>query len=345
MENIRRDDIGLLECLATNAFGNVSRATNIVVKYPPKLTRLTRYHGPIKKLNLRWTSQMSCIAESKELATITWYKDGKKMWHNGKIRIVVVPGPRTNQIRSILKLKPVTLESGGVYTCNATNSVGYDILSTKVEVFWEVLIRRFPSDIISAGVTQKNYTIRCIATGKLAPTVTWLKDNNSILFPQLNYHRSDVKYETAVDSTLRIVRVGLSDFGNWTCRVRNRIAGNFISHDEKTTLLKMSNPPTFVTSYPATSYRVNETDTITMSCRIKSYPKPFVWWQMATGVNIDQRFEFKTTLIFGNDKHSIAENNLTISNVSMSDQGMYTCHGNNTAISINKTSLLHVTDA
>lgn len=89
-------------------------------------------------------------------------------------------------------------------------------------------------------------------------------------------------------------------------------------------------------------YRVNETEKVTLSCRVKSYPKPFVWWDVPAGITADGRFSSQTTTVFQSTEYSIVESNLTITNASKSDYGNFVCYGNNTFTSINKSSELIV---
>ena len=100
--------------------------------------------------------------------------------------------------------------------------------------------------------------------------------------------------------------------------------------------------PTFVLYYPTSSYYVNETESITLRCRIKSFPKPTVWLNIPPGITVDSRFQFQTTVIEDSLEYSIVERSLTISLAKLSDYGNYSCAGNNTIANISINTALIV---
>ena len=100
--------------------------------------------------------------------------------------------------------------------------------------------------------------------------------------------------------------------------------------------------PTFVPEYPALKYYINETESVTLRCRIKSFPKPTVWWEIPLGITVGGRFQYQTTLIEDTPEYSIVERSLTISSAEIIDYGIYTCSGNNTFKNITKDSKLCV---
>lgn len=338
---VDKDDAGVLECFAKNVVGNDSETTNVYVKYPPTLTGKP---DPTEYVNLGASLTLSCVATSNELATIQWYKDNVKVFHGDGIHeITVSSNSPIDQVTSTIKVNPVILDTLGAYTCNATNSLGFEKFTTNVVVYYPATIKSYPPATISASEFQTNYTIQCIAIGNPQPVVTWCKNDTEMTFPQLGYTLTETYHnDTTVSKTLTINMVGLADYGNWTCKAKNTIAGNLIASDDATTLLTISYDPTFVPTFPVMQYRVNETEKVTLSCRVKSYPKPFVWWDVPAGITADGRFSSQTTTVFQSTEYSIVESNLTITNAAKSDYGNFVCYGNNTFTSINKSSELIV---
>lgn len=97
--------------------------------------------------------------------------------------------------------------------------------------------------------------------------------------------------------------------------------------------------PYYLTSYPEANYYVNRTDNITLTCLIKAYPPPNVYWQLPAGVIVDNR---QTTALASSYGGDTVEQTITIVNASTDDRGAYHCYANNSFGLINRTSILTV---
>ena len=82
--------------------------------------------------------------------------------------------------------------------------------------------------------------IQCIVIGKPQPSVTWCIDGIAVDVSNPNYVLTEQNNATAVDSTITINSVVKSDYGNWSCKAENTIAGNLKSSDMKMTLLTIA---------------------------------------------------------------------------------------------------------
>lgn len=95
----------------------------------------------------------------------------------------------------------------------------------------------------------------------------------------------------------------------------------------------------FISSNP---FRVNQTDTVIFICRVKASLKPYVWWELATGVESDSRFSSTETTISDETQFGSVEDRLTIRNIQRKDVGDYLCRTNNTIVTGVRVSRLIV---
>lgn len=102
--------------------------------------------------------------------------------------------------------------------------------------------------------------------------------------------------------------------------------------------LNFLDDPVFVLDYPKVIYYENDTETAVLSCRVKSHPPAtLIVWESPT---TDGRYSVAMNTIEVTSKYSVLEQTLTISPVTATDYGNFTCQATNGVKSINTTSTL-----
>lgn len=124
---------------------------------PPTLTGKP---DPTEYVNLGASLTLSCVATSNELATIQWYKDNVKVFHGDGIHeITVSSNSPIDQVTSTIKVNPVILDTLGAYTCNATNSLGFEKFTTNVVVYCKMLCTHVTFRLIHSFIISRKKRI------------------------------------------------------------------------------------------------------------------------------------------------------------------------------------------
>lgn len=89
-------------------------------------------------------------------------------------------------------------------------------------------------------------------------------------------------------------------------------------------------------------FRVNHTDAVIFTCRVKASPKPFVWWVVPSTILKDNRLTYSTSTIVDKTEFGSVEAKLTITNIGKRDYGDFFCRTNNTLTSKTRLSKLIV---
>ena len=131
--------------------------------------------------------ELSCITLGGPANSFQWSFNGEEL---------------ENEITMILTLPNVTAKDGGAYTCNVTNSAGYETYTTYV--FISPLITLNPVHFNATNETNEvNFT--CDATGFPEPSFEWIKEG-------------DPDFALSSSSTLTIAPVMFGDEGFYFCR-------------------------------------------------------------------------------------------------------------------------------
>ncbi|XP_034047884.1 protein turtle homolog A [Thalassophryne amazonica] len=144
-----------------------------------------------------------CVANGNPSPAVLWLKDGSVM-------------EDVNYEDGVLSVGAVNMQSGGVYTCHASNSEGNVSRVTKLE------IRGPPTIVVPPKNTSLNMSqnalLRCQAVAN-PPNMTyvWQKGSENV------YHIESLKsrVKVMVDGTLLISKLIPEDSGNYTCMPTN----------------------------------------------------------------------------------------------------------------------------
>ena len=266
---------------------------------------------------------------------LEWYKDGEKidyMWERH----------RTNNKKMYLKIKHITEDDTGIFTCKAINGFG----STEVTIELMVVDPRslpqgydqelsvappiFTYDTkMSVRTFRKNigdtFKVSCEALGSPEPEIFWFKDGQHI-HESVHYQRGK--------STVEFSIFGTADAGVYTCRARNLIGENTIDFT-----LEVDQPSgathAIVTEVGPANKTVKVDDTATLQCKVKSLAPPHIKWlkkmepheatadnTLKVGADRYRILNSEQDISVGNDEYL---NKLVIEHTQLSDAGLYIC--------------------
>lgn len=151
--------------------------------------------------------------------------------------------------------------------------------------------------------------LKCIVTGRPAPTLEWFKDGLSV--------KETRRIKSSIDSgvvTLTFTETMDIDAGNYKCVIKNALGKVTTSARLD---IKTASKPEFKTKLRP--QEVTEGENVRMDVRVAGFPTPTVEWYHGTTKIIDEgRFE----MTYDEDRGTYS---LLISNVTMDDAATFKC--------------------
>ncbi|XP_064420214.1 hemicentin-2 [Latimeria chalumnae] len=295
IQDIQVGDSGLYTCKVTNVAGQVERAFMLSVHVPPVIenSHLEAVNQTLGSLVI-----LSCEASGVPRPSIRWIKDGIQIESSMEWRLS--SGGRQLQINRL------QLSHSGTYTCVVINSEGearkHYILSVQV-----------PPAIIDSDVPAEHgvleneeMSLECVVTGTPRPAVRWLKDGR----PLDLLSRPHIQL-SADGELLQIKRLQPSDSGTYTC-----VAQNTAGQETKVYTVNTLVPP--VISSDASHQEPLQAvigGVVNLECQASGSPPPQLSW-LKDGLPLALTSHIKL-LSSGRV--------LRVSQVQVSDSGIYTC--------------------
>ncbi|ESO85961.1 hypothetical protein LOTGIDRAFT_176919, partial [Lottia gigantea] len=141
--------------------------------------------------------QLTCLVDSKPVATIRWLFQNLPLQISSKITF--------SQNKQELSIGDIGKAEEGMYTCIANNSYGQKQASATIKI----VVPPVRVSMLGNVVYKINQTasIPCDVYGDPKPTATWYKDSNIINNP-----------ETNTANSLIISNIQITDEGNYSCQ-------------------------------------------------------------------------------------------------------------------------------
>ncbi|XP_073798520.1 neuronal cell adhesion molecule isoform X15 [Danio rerio] len=293
--DVSEADAGEYQCRATNTHGSVHHTYRVTVRAAPYWISAPKnlVLAPLE------TGAISCLAGGNPKPTIHWSVNG--------LPINDAPKDPSRRVENdTIIFSAVQTGSSAVYQCNATNQYGDLLYNAFVNVLAEPPRVLTPSDKVYQVIVNKPALLECVSFGSPVPTITWFKDSRSSMLDGDPYVFHD-------SGALEIPVSQGSNSGKYTCVARNNLGISenhvYLEVKEPTRILR---PP---------EYRVVQRNAdVLFECKVKHDPSlvPTVSWRRDNGeLPYDERFR-------------VEADSLTISDVSESDAGVYTCMVNTT---------------
>uniref|UniRef100_A0A8C6E6Y3 Sidekick cell adhesion molecule 1 n=1 Tax=Moschus moschiferus TaxID=68415 RepID=A0A8C6E6Y3_MOSMO len=205
VQQLRPEDSGIFQCLASNEGGEVQTHTYLdVTNVAPAFTQL-----PVDTtVTDGMTAVLRCEVSGAPRPAIVWRR-GDHILASGSVRI-----PRFMLLESGgLQIAPVFIQDAGNYTCHAANSEGSLSASATLTVWNRTSIVTPPEDrVVIKGTTA---TLHCGATHdpRVSLRYVWKKDN-VVIAPS-----SSSRVVVEKDGSLLISQTWSGDIGDYTCGV------------------------------------------------------------------------------------------------------------------------------
>lgn len=303
IKKITKDESGYYSCNVKSKSGNEQNAyvyVQVRPKVPPRLKFITGYSGPLEQGH---TVYFSCRAEQGEpVPVIEWVRDNNRPFSKKA---------EFNENNDYFLLRDVTPDDAGTYTCIGRNSAGEQRESITIEVK--------PSETLE--LTTQTTTLLTTLTSTVRPEVPILIQNRPyVQAPE----GSDVKLECRVknsenvvftwtkndqyvgsgdmDGSLILKQVSTSDSGLYKCLASNNYASAFIN------IRLQVNPrqelPKINVSPKTQTISIGQDFDFTCSTNSRDVTS-YTWYR--------------------NNQPIISSSTLRLTNIQLSDDGIYTC--------------------
>jgi len=305
VQKLKEKDVGTYKCTAVYA-GNKQLAAEITVE---SYMDIDFGDTPLHQTPIEGTdSKIMCTVTANPQPMVDWLKDLKPIKLDDRTII---------QQDGVL-IKQITQDDEGVYRCRAKvpqlGSIEYKDI--KVEVYSPPVIIEAPENI--TGVEKEQAVFKCEASGKPNPTYTWVDKDSRPLEDAEGYN---VDVETG---TLTVMELGPQHTGMYRCTASND-AGDLTKEAHLQVLTKPK-----IESYLNLTSNV-EDENVEMRCVATGDPLPELVFKkesaeaaFVNGINEDGRIEIRQEI----DDQGRAVGIMKISELSRSDDGLYTCTGN-----------------
>ncbi|KTF76822.1 hypothetical protein cypCar_00021533 [Cyprinus carpio] len=313
IERVSQQDGGQYTCLAENVVGSSNSTTILNVYVMP-----TIQHGPQVFSTIEGTPiSLPCRAHGVPKPDTTWSKRGELLDLSGSVFSLGEEG-------SLYIVSPSGEESGE-FVCTATNAAGYSSRKVQLTVYVKPRLSG-----VGGTEMENNYnkllemsvkvgddvTLPCELESIPPPIITWAKDKQ-LISPFSNRHIQ------LPSGSMRLTETRVTDSGMYLC-VATNIAGNFT----QTIKLSVLVPPSIHASPRAMKVQVGHA--IDLPCVAQGVPEPSVSW-----------LKDGSTLLDGS-QYKISGEALTLNQVGLMDEGVYTCVASNIAGQDEATIQLHV---
>ncbi|XP_039988696.1 neuronal cell adhesion molecule-like isoform X2 [Xiphias gladius] len=294
--NVSESDAGDYRCTARNRLGSVHHTIRVTVRAAPYWIS-----GPPRNLVLApgENGVLTCRASGTPKPSITWAMNG--------IPIENAPKDLSRKVEDdTIIFTDVQTGSSAVYQCNVSNDYGYLLSNAFVNVLSEPPRVLTPANKVYQVIRNHRALIDCTSFGSPIPKITWFKESRSSTLDGDPYILHD-------NGTLEIPIAQARNSGKYTCVARN-ILGIFENH----VYLEVKEP-TRILKQP--EYKVVQRGrSVVFECKVKHDPTliPTMTWLKDDGELPDDE-----RLIVDSDS-------LTITDVTESDAGVYTCIMNTT---------------
>ncbi|KAM9176553.1 hemicentin-2 [Mergus octosetaceus] len=252
-------DAGSYRCVASNAAGDTELGYSLRVTVPPSFSSAE----PTTMSVLEGQSvQLACECHGIPFPALSWQKDGEPLSaHPGSPKLVSAGG-------KMLYIEKVRLVDEGTYTCECSNTAGSSSKEHRLGVHVPPRIRGSSKAPRKVSVIEASETVlECEATGRPAPTVTWLKDGQPVT-PGDGLLLSEQGWR------LRIAQAALVHAGRYVC-----LAANAAGQERREFDVAVHVPPKFLQGSGSTSnIRVPLHRALTLTCEATGVPLPMVSW-------------------------------------------------------------------
>lgn len=289
-------DTGNYTCIMSNTAGEKRQNVWIMISVPPIIRKVPQPRTVEEDMHVSFDCKV--VGTPYPVTTIFWTRNDIPIDSDA-------PGIRMNKKAGTLHISNVVAEDSGSYACVANTTGQPLVVSSRAYLTVKKKLRFSPAPEDHRLELSMDTLIECKADAETRPAITWLKDGRE-LFPR---HVSQDK------GVLYFHGVRKSDAGYYTCIAVSERQGII----NATISVEVVERPKFqVLPRNTTAYEGHRT---MLHCVAIGDPKPTVWWDKNSEVNVWDVNRFET----------LGNGTLVINRVFMEDKGRYGCTANNSA--------------
>ncbi|XP_019721089.1 roundabout homolog 2 [Hippocampus comes] len=326
ISNTKKSDAGMYICVGTNMVGERDSETAQVTVFE----RPTFLRRPINQVVLEdETVEFRCQVTGDPQPNVRWRKDDVDV-PRGRYEI------KYDKDDYVLRVKRASVNDEGTFSCVAENRVGkLEASATLVVRDGRVAAPQFvirPRDqIVAQGRTA---TFPCETKGNPQPAVFWQKEGSqNLLFPN-QPQQPNGRFSVSPGGALTIASVQRADAGYYICQALT-VAGSILAKAQlEVTDVLSDRPPPIIRQGPS-NQTLGVDGVALLKCQASGDPIPSVSW-LKDGVSL-----------LGKDpRMSLQElGSLQITNVKLSDSGIYTCVATSSSGETSWSAFLEVKEA
>nr|XP_021547233.1 hemicentin-2 [Neomonachus schauinslandi] len=279
--NAQKEDAGQYTCVVTNELGEAMKNYHIEVLIPPSISKDDPFgEASVKEVKTKVNSTLTLECESwaEPPPTISWYKGGRPVTPNQRLRIL-------GEGR-LLQIQPTQVSDSGRYLCVAGNVAGEDDQDFSVLIQVPPMFQK-PGDTSAAfeipsreeeargGVTEYREIVE--------NNPAYLHcDTNAIPPPEFTWYREDQPLSAADGVSvlqggrvLQIPLVRAEDAGRYSCKASNEVGEDWLHYQ-----LLVLTPPVILgdTEELVEEVTVNASSTVSLRCPALGNPMPTISW-------------------------------------------------------------------
>uniref|UniRef100_A0A0N5C350 INCENP_ARK-bind domain-containing protein n=1 Tax=Strongyloides papillosus TaxID=174720 RepID=A0A0N5C350_STREA len=273
-----KSDAGNYKCIAFNGDGEAETDCILEIQEPRYIQRrVTNELAPtfifplpiIREVPELVEMSIVCIVTGEPEPSIKWFKDGELI--NKYHETIFNDG-----VASLIIRLPIVSDSG-IYTCEATNSMGVakcsGIINIKEVNHAAQVPPKFIEDLTNVSVIEGNEIIlKCQLIGRPTPYVTWYKDGLKLLM-----NNRIIQYiDRHGNVKLNILEARLDDGGEYTCEAQNLDKKNNLKDFTHCTVNVNESDLTLLSASTALLNRDGRISRASSSIKLKSNQPPLI---------------------------------------------------------------------
>ncbi|KAK1900406.1 Immunoglobulin superfamily member 10 [Dissostichus eleginoides] len=318
IEEVSVYDRGHYKCIASNPAGADTATVRLqVVASPPGIVEEKRQQVKVGVNQHLW---LPCTGQGSPQPAIHWVlNDGSMVQSNRPATRISVYGNGT------LHIKDVTPKDSGKFECIATSSTGSErrVVTLTVERQESAPQIVETSQRVTVLFFEDQLRLNCSATGDPKPQILWRLPSKAIVD---QWHRMGSRIQVLDNGTLIVTAMSDKDAGDYLCVARNKIGDDL--H-----LMKVSVSMKAAKIEPKHygKKKVPFGNDFKVDCKASGAPKPEISWGLPDGTVVNSALQSDASSGQGRARrYTLFDNGtLYLNQVSMSEEGDYTCYAEN----------------
>ncbi|GFY66508.1 titin [Trichonephila inaurata madagascariensis] len=315
-----KDDDGSYECKVENGIGEVLTKIVLLVVHDSK-DKIQPFIFP-QKIREGESAKVMCAVNAEDKAfSFKWFKNGAHLKNTNRVEISSVSD------YTLLKIKSVSSQDSGNYTCVASSSL--NTLNYTSELLVEAPVQWVFEPTDEEVILGENVKFLCSARGFPTPIVTWSK----ILGEQEYQVDTSSRFRVDIDGTFTITNVQSDDGATYVCHARNGLKGfanlTFTLDMFYVTVIFMvswipaySHAPPHWLKEPEDAETI-EGSSVSLFCNAGGTPQPRITWKKIG----EKQNIYYSKFVTGSDANT--NGTLSIYPVLKEHEGIYICEVNN----------------